>query len=243
MPGFKNDDQRIIKNAVLSVRIFHPVMLFAFVLFTVSCNTNSNPLSHTDEIKTIQMGEQVWAATNLSVATFSNGDSIPQIRSAKEWEIAGKEQRPGWCYYDNDSTTAKTYGRLYNWFAVKDPKGLCPVGWHVPTNDEWTALEDYLGVPVAGLRLKCDTGWKNNGNGDNSNGFCLMPGGYRGRDGRFTGAGEFLYLTSSSEGRPEDPKDNKMCVWGRGIQFENKDAMRCLLDKEFGLYVRCIKNN
>ena len=81
-----------------------------------------------------------------------------------------------------------------------------------------------------------------NGNGDNSSGLCILPGGYRSRDGRFTGIGEFIYLTGSTEGKPEDPKDNKLFIWGRGVQFENKDVMRCGLDKEFGLYVRCIKD-
>ena len=190
------------------------------------------------------MGDQVWAAENLDVITFRNGDSIPEVTSNKEWEKAGKEKRPAWCYYENDATGSKVYGRLYNWYAIIDPRGLCPEGWHVPTNDEWIALENHLGVPEAGLRLKCNTGWKDNGNGDNINGFCLLPGGYRGRDGRFSGAGEFLYLSTSTESSPPgNSKENKMVIWGRGVQFENKDAMRCLLDKEFGLYVRCIKDN
>jgi hypothetical protein len=79
-------------------------------------------------------------------------------------------------------------------------------------------------------------------NGDNSSRLCVLPGGYRDRNGNFTGAGEFIYLSGSSEGKSGDPTDNKTFIWGRGIQFENKGVMRGGLDKEFGLYVRCIKD-
>jgi uncharacterized protein (TIGR02145 family) len=131
---------------------------------------------------------------------------------------------------------------MYNWYAVNDPRGLPPEGWHVPANDEWIALETHLGIPIAGVKLKCDKGWNANGNGDNSSKLCIMPGGYRGRDGRFTGIGEFIYLTGSTEDKLKDSKEDKIFIWGRGIQFEAKSVMRCGLDKEFGLYVRCIKD-
>lgn len=211
--------------------------------FLTACgDTIAHHKPDSGKLRGIKLGDQVWAAANLDVVTFRNGDSIPQVRSREEWEKAGKEKRPAWCYYENDAVSGKVYGRLYNWYAVNDPRGLCPESWHVPTNEEWITLENHLGVPEAGLRLKCNKGWKDNGNGNNTGGFCLLPGGYRGRDGGFSGAGEFLYLASSSEGKPEDYKENKVFIWGRGVQFENKDMMRCLLDKEFGFYVRCIKD-
>src|SRR5688572_20010476 len=96
-------------------------------------------------------------------------------------------------------------------------------------------------VPEAGVKLNCDNGWKDNGNGDNSSKLCILPGGYRGRDGGFDGVGEFIYLTGLAE-RKLHPTDAKTFIWGRGVQFENKDVMRCGLDKEFGLYVRCLKH-
>jgi uncharacterized protein (TIGR02145 family) len=194
------------------------------------------------QIDGVRIGDQIWSATNLDVATFRNGDPIPEAKTDEEWVKAGREGRPAWCYYKNDPRKGKVYGRMYNWYAVNDPRGLSPKGWHVPTNEEWIALENHLGVAHAGVKIKCDKGWKDSGHGNNSSGLCVLPGGYRGRTGLFTGEGEFIYLTSSSDGHVEGSAEPRMFVWGRGIQFENKDAMRCELDKEFGLYVRCVKD-
>lgn len=202
----------------------------------------SNQQPRVNELIGVKIGDQVWSATSLDVTTFRNGDPIPEVRSNEEWEKAGKEKRPAWCYYENDTIKGKTYGRMYNWYAVNDPRGLSPKDWHIPTNEEWIVLETYLGIPNAAIKLKCNKGWNDNGNGDNSSKLCIMPGGYRGRDGRFTGAGEFLYLSGITEDKLEDAKDNKTFIWGRGIQFENKWVMRCGLDKEFGLYVRCVRD-
>lgn len=207
----------------------------------IACNNKgSDSRSTSNELRDVAVGEQLWSATNLEVVTFRNGDSIPEVRSNEEWERAGKEGKPAWCYYENDAQKGKTYGRLYNWYALTDPRGLCPEGWHVPTNEEWIALEDYLGIPEAAIKLKCENGWNANGNGTNSSGLCVLPGGYRSRDGRFSGAGEFIYLSTVTEEKLKE--ENKTAIWGRGVQFENKWVMRCLLDKEFGLYVRCIKD-
>lgn len=202
------------------------------------------PLPGTDEtLKEIKIGKQVWSAMNLDIAHFRNGDIIPEIQSNEAWVKAGKEQKPVWCYYKNDQNTRKTYGKLYNWYALNDPRGLAPEGWHIPTNEEWIELENYLGTDIVGMRLKCDKGWNDNGNGDNSSGFCLYAGGYRDRNGNFTGSGEFTYLSGISEGKLDDATDDKKFIWGRGINFEHKGIMRCGLDKEFGLYVRCVKDN
>jgi len=220
------------------------VVLAVVSFLHLACNEQNTvaPESTNYELSGITLGDQVWSATNLDVVRFRNGDLIPEVRSNEEWEKAGKEGRPAWCYYANDTARGKSYGRMYNWYAVNDPRGLCPKGWHIPANEEWIALETYLGVPEAGTRLKCNRSWNTNGNGDNSSNLCVLPGGYRDRNGNFTGVGEFTYLSGSSEDKLEDSKDNKMFIWGRGVQFENKGVMRCGLDKEFGLYVRCIKD-
>ena len=112
--------------------------------------------------KTVTIGSQVWMAKNLEVSTFRNGDVIPQATSNAEWEAAGKNKQPAWCYYDNDSKNDVKYGKLYNWYAVNDPRGLAPVGYHVPTDAEWTQLSDYLGGEgVAGKKMKSTSGWEN----------------------------------------------------------------------------------
>ena len=88
--------------------------------------------------QTITIGTQVWMTKNLDVATFRNGDPIPQAKTDEEWEKAGENQQPAWCYYDNDPANGAKYGKLYNWYAVNDSRGLAPVGYHIPSDAEWT---------------------------------------------------------------------------------------------------------
>jgi uncharacterized protein (TIGR02145 family) len=82
-------------------------------------------------MKTIKIGKQTWMAENLNVDKFRNGDLIPHIQDPEEWEQAGKNQQPAWCYYENDPENGNIYGKLYNWYAVNDPRGLAPEGFHV----------------------------------------------------------------------------------------------------------------
>ncbi len=90
---------------------------------------------------TIVMGNgQEWMAENLRVFYFRNGDPIPIVKTDEAWKEAGENGEPACCYYENNSEYGKTYGVLYNWYAVNDPRGLAPEGWHVPTDAEWTAL-------------------------------------------------------------------------------------------------------
>jgi hypothetical protein len=83
---------------------------------------------------TVIIGNQEWQFKNLDVDRFRNGDEIPQVQSAAEWEQAGRERRPAWSYYENDAENGKIYGKLYNWYAVNDARGLAPEGWHIPTD-------------------------------------------------------------------------------------------------------------
>ena len=108
--------------------------------------------------QTVTIGAQVWMTKNLDVATFRNGDPIPQAKTNEEWEKAGENKQPAWCYYDNDPANAAKYGKLYNWYAVIDSRGLAPVGYHIPTDAEWTKLEDFLGSD-AGTKMKSKSGW------------------------------------------------------------------------------------
>jgi uncharacterized protein (TIGR02145 family) len=97
---------------------------------------------------------------NLDVDRFRNGDLIPHIESDEEWIKAGENGQPAWYYYDNDPEYEKKYGKLYNWYAVNDPRGLASKGWRVPSNEEWTTLINFLGgKEVAGHKMKSDNGW------------------------------------------------------------------------------------
>jgi len=111
-------------------------------------------------IKGVAIGTQVWTTKNLDVATFRNGDAIPQAKTDEEWKAASDNKQPAWCYYDNKAANGTKYGKLYNWYAVNDARGLAPSGWHVPTDEEWTVLSTYLGgKEVAGKKMKSASGW------------------------------------------------------------------------------------
>jgi uncharacterized protein (TIGR02145 family) len=136
--------------------------------------------------QTVTIGTQVWMTKNLDVSTFRNGDVIPQASTDEAWKAAGENKQPAWCYHYNDPANGAKYGKLYNWYAVKDPRGLAPAGYHIPTDAEWTVLTNYLGgEDVAGEKMKSTSGWVENGNGTNSSGFSGLPGGCRLSKGSF----------------------------------------------------------
>jgi uncharacterized protein (TIGR02145 family) len=110
--------------------------------------------------QTVTIGTQVWMTKNLDVSTFRNGDPIPEAKSNEEWEKAGENKQPAWCYYDNDPANGAKYGKLYNWYAVNDPRGLAPIEYHIPSDAEWTKLTDFLGGEgAAGTKMKSKSGW------------------------------------------------------------------------------------
>lgn len=215
-----------------------PTFIVFLFLFFLSCvnNMEDDETSFSNGITEVAIGDQVWMAKNFDGVEFRNGDTIPYAESTEEWERAGKAGRPAWCYYGNDSSMGRKYGLIYNWYAINDPRGFAPRGWHVPTNDEWIALENFLGSKVSGLRLRCETGANAKDTGNNY-GFCALLGGYRGKEGGFSGIEEFTYLASSTE---RDLKMND--IWGRGLHNTDSVIMRCGLYKEHGLYVRLIKD-
>jgi uncharacterized protein (TIGR02145 family) len=129
-------------------------------------------------LPSIAIGTQIWTTQNLEVTTYRNGDAIPQITNATNWANA---TQGAWCYYNNDPVNGAVYGKLYNWYAVNDVRGLAPAGYHIPSDAERTTLTDFLGA-TAGTKLKATTGWLTGslpGNGSNSSGFTALPGGVR----------------------------------------------------------------
>jgi uncharacterized protein (TIGR02145 family) len=105
--------------------------LILVFLFSFCCNTYA---------QTVTIGNQVWMTKNLDVSSFRNGDPIPEAKSSDEWYKAGREGKPVWCYYNNNSQNGVKYGKLYNWFAVADPRGLAPEGWKIPSKEDFTTL-------------------------------------------------------------------------------------------------------
>jgi uncharacterized protein (TIGR02145 family) len=177
---------------------------------------------------------QIWTTENLNASTFRNGDAIPEAGSAAEWKKAGEEEKPAWCYYNNNPVNSKKYGKLYNWYAVNDPRGIAPAGWHIPTNEEWTTLTDSLGND-AGAMMKSSGGWKENGNGTNKFGFAALPGGYRYDSGTFANLGSNAYWWSTTDLLT-------YVAWIHSISYNYGALYGYFSNKRLGLSVRCIKD-
>ena len=125
-----------------------------------------------------RVGNQIWAGVNLDVARFRNGDVIPEAKTKEAWLRAAAKKQPAWCYYENKTDNGRHFGKLYNWYAVNDPRGLAPEGWHIASEEEWEELFRHLaGKSIAGLALKTREGWLQDGNGTDVVGFHAMPGG------------------------------------------------------------------
>jgi uncharacterized protein (TIGR02145 family) len=211
--------------------------------------------------KDIKIGTQVWMSKSLDVDTFRNGDRIRQARDAKQLQYAKSNNTPAWCYYQFDEDNGKRYGKLYNWAAVNDQRGIAPIGYHIPSDVEWSILSDFLGgEKIAGKKMKSRDAWvvrdclscddsdcrkftntPFSGGGDNSSGLDLLPGGEL-RDAEFKSIG-------------------CLGVWWTASMLENRGSARCrmlsngdgsILTKEvhevdlgFGYYffsVRCLKD-
>jgi len=177
------------------------------MLLAISCTKESKIQSSvkTDDslnssVKTnltvVTIGTQTWMTKDLATSTYRNGDKIPQVKNSSQWATL---TTGAWCYYNNNPHS----GKLYNWYAVNDPRGLAPAGWHIPSDVEWTTLTIYLGgVIVAGGKMK-ETGtahwWTPNADATNSSGFTALPGGTRYYLGDFFDAGGYGYWWRSTE--------------------------------------------
>jgi len=186
--------------------------------------------------QTVTIGTQVWMTKNLDVSTFRNGDPIPQAKTDEEWVKAGDNKQPAWCYYENDPANGAKYGKLYNWYAVSDSRGLAPVGYHVPSDAEWTLLTDYLGgEEKAGDKMKSKQGWAEDGNGTNSSGFSGLPGGNRYYSGTFNYIGKNGNWWSCTE-------NYTYHAWPCLLSCYLGNVSRYFNVKEGGFSVRCLRD-
>jgi len=187
--------------------------------------------------KEVKIGNQVWMAENLNVDKFRNGDPIPHAKTDEEWKQAGKNAQPAWCYYENDPVNGKIYGKLYNWYAVSDWRGLAPEGWRIPTGDDWYDLNKLLGSEAGG-KLK-ETGVSNwkipNTGASNITGFTALPGGLRGENGVFDYFGYYGYWWSTTKSWTGNTRY-------RGMGYDHTDIVNRNINEEVGLSVRCVKN-
>ena len=192
-------------------------------------------LSFTIKAQEIKIGTQTWTTKNLDVTTYRNGDVIPEVVQDTTW---AKLKTGAWCYYENKTANGTTYGKLYNWYAVNDPRGLAPKGYHIPTEAEWRILTDYLGgATIAGTKMKSTSGWgwDNNGNGKKTSGFAGLPGGGRDYSGDFHDIGADGYWWSSSEGSTNN-------AWYSYLSNNNGNVYIFNFYKRNGFSVRCVKD-
>lgn len=184
--------------------------------------------------RTVQIGTQCWTARNLFTTSYANGDPLPEEDDDVLWEdlLSG-----AWCHYDNNSVHDTPYGKLYNWYAVVDPRNVCPAGWHVPDSSEWNVLAGHLGgLAVAGGKLK-STGslWSPPNTGaTNESGFTGQPGGYRYDFGDFASMGGMGAWWSAT--------GDALNAW-RYTAFSDLELLGQATDlQQFGCSVRCVKD-
>ena len=190
--------------------------------------------------KEVTIGKQVWMTQNLNVDKFRNGDPIPEAKTDEEWKKAGENGEPAWCYYNNNPDNGDRYGKLYNWYAVNDSRGLAPEGWKIPSDEDWSRLTDFLGgESVAGTKMKSTNFWADfygeSGNGTNESGFSGLPGGARDSDGTFSYVGKLGNWWSSTE-------YNTTNAWDRSLSYSCGNVLRFDNYKESGFSVRCLRD-
>ena len=173
-------------------------------------------------MNTIKIGSQEWAMEDLKVTKFRNGEDIPLVTDNDEW---AKLDTAAYCV-----TSRGNY--LYNWYAVNDPRGLCPTGFHVPTDDDWTILENFLGgSSVAGKKMKTNA-W----DVTNSSGFSALPSGFRHYDYGYFNDGDYSGYWWSSSAYGAD------LAWFRFLYSVDDDVHRSASYLRYGFSVRCLKN-
>ena len=200
-----------------------------------------NQDSRSLDCNSIIIGSQKWMTKNLDVITYSNGDAIPQVTDKNQWSTL---TTGAWCYYNNDSNNNAIYGKLYNWYAVTDSRGLAPKGWHIPSDGEWTQLSEKLGgLKVSGGKMKTVNYWKiPNIGATNSSGFLGLPAGFRsGSSGNFAFLGETTLWWSSTEYLNPNNNENTF-AHSRTINFNDSTLGKVVGYKNNGVSVRCLKD-
>jgi uncharacterized protein (TIGR02145 family) len=215
--------------------------------------------------KTVKIGTQWWMAENLKTTNFSDGTKIALIENNAGWDNLDFSDK-AYCYYGDSVSHANTYGALYTWAAAMNGaesseltpsfvQGVCPSGWHLPSDDEWIVLEMRLGMSYEeawlvgwrgtneGAKMKAREGWDNNGNGTNSSGFSALPAGFRSDYGLFSDVGEATQFWSSTE-----YINNTTYAFNRKLSYNHSGvgwfhaAHYYGYPKNFGFSVRCVKD-
>ena len=242
------------------IGIYPLIVLGLIMIFANGCSkdVDNDPPDSVKDVdgnvySKVTIGTQVWLVENLKVTKYRNGDAIPNVTDGTQWSTL---TTGAYCNFDNSTANAGIYGRLYNQYAVKTGN-LCPTGWHVPTDPEWTALTDYLeangysydgaipGINIA-KSLSSTTLWQSStGNGEvgntdypayrNKSGFTALPGGYRYFGGEFNELGQYGYWWTDTEAPQTDG-------WYWMWSYSSTNVFRNHTNPRDGFSVRCLKD-
>ena len=205
-----------------------PNFFLSFLLLSIFCSCKFDN-------DTVVIGNDEWMTENLSVKKFNNGDPIPEAKTELEWLEAGQSKSPAWCYQNNDPANGKSYGILYNYYAVSDERGLLPEGFHLATDVEWNNLVNAAGgAEVAASRLKDPEYWGGKGNGSSLE-FNARPGGVRIFDGGFSNMDRAVYFWTATE-------ESVLTHFYFRMQIDNDKVDRNYGFINYGMYLRCVKN-
>jgi uncharacterized protein (TIGR02145 family) len=226
-----------MSRKLLPYLFLYPIM----TVFLLSCTKEERPPDPVIDIdgnsyKTVKIGTQIFMAENLRTTRFNDGSYIPKVESSKEWRSL---MSPGYCWYNEDNEENKTvYGALYNAYTIDSSK-LCPTGWHVPSNEEWNQLRDFLGdtLKTGGkLKLKGTDFWHAPNKGaDNSTVFSAPGSGIRYNDGSFTARNYYVAFWSSTP-------SGVFSEWFLSLYYGDTAVKTGNISKKTGLSVRCIKD-
>lgn len=219
-------------------------------------------------MKNILIGKQIWSFQNLDADEFSNGDKIIEANSNEDWKTCAKNKIPAWCYYNNEPKLGKIFGKIYNYWAVVDSRGLAQDGWRITTEQDWLTLGEHLGgSSVAGGKIKSINDWgydedtysnaiKNYSEDEanrvldwkddqttetienNDSGFTALPGGYRNQIGMFMDIGIYAYWWSVLNDKENNYKFKCNCFY---TAYQCLMLNRMTISEGDGFSVRCVK--
>jgi uncharacterized protein (TIGR02145 family) len=238
----KNEIPEIINKKNKPMKKILSLLTISFLILN-SCSDSNSPNNDSitsvkdidgNSYQVIQICNSTWLKSNLTVSKYRNGDVIPQVSDPTQWASL---TTGAWCYYSNDTANGPIYGKLYNWYAITDSRGLAPIGWHVPSDLEFTTLSNCLGgESIAGGKMKATTLWDSPNTGaSNSSGFTSLPGGVRYANGTFQFKGySSNYWTSTPNNTTVFFRNN---VSVNEILYKGTDG-----NKNSALSVRCLKD-
>lgn len=226
----------------LLVKIHLIIISVLFILLTYSCKKDNDDTTVMDidgnVYNTVTIGSQVWMVENLKTTKFSNGDLIGTT-DPQDKNISGETTPKYQWAYDGNEGNVVANGRLYTWYAATDNRNICPTGWHVPDDDEWTTLADNLGGQnIAGGKLKESgtTHWMSpNAEASNLSGFTALPGGFRGSEGLYYDLGKWGNWWSSTT-------YDEIQAWLRWLYYDDGILGRGFYGKQHAMSLRCIKD-